>query len=178
MSHSCFFIYKAENQARAGAANAIETMIKLINSHINNPSLCELGLIALWNMTFNSKHNHVFFAISFVVKISTTSAESQSRAVEAGGIETILKAIDTHITNSDVCEQGCGALWNLTLIRSLFSCSCLCEMCSSSDDNKKKAAAAGGIGLVIRAMEIHITNPSVCEQGCGVLWNMSVNNRK
>ena len=46
---------KAENQARAGAVSAIETMIKLINTHLSNPSVCELGLIALWNMTFNSK---------------------------------------------------------------------------------------------------------------------------
>ena len=48
----------------------------------------------------------------------------------------------------------------------------------SLDDNKKKAAAGGGIDLVIKAMNVHIANPSVCEQGCGVLWNMSVNNRR
>ena len=34
---------------------------------------------------------------------------------EAGGIETVVKAINTHIDNADVCEQGCGALWSMTI---------------------------------------------------------------
>ena len=37
------------------------------------------------------------------------------RAGAAGGIETVVKAINTHIDNADVCEQGCGALWNMTI---------------------------------------------------------------
>ena len=32
------------------------------------------------------------------------------KAGEAGGIETVVKAINTHIDDADVCEQGCGAL--------------------------------------------------------------------
>ena len=32
----------------------------------------------------------------------------------AGGIETVVKAIKTHITDADVCENGCGALRNMT----------------------------------------------------------------
>ena len=44
------------------------------------------------------------------------------KAGAAGGIEVVVKAINTHINNSDVCKQGCGALWNMsfcskTLIR-------------------------------------------------------------
>ena len=31
-----------------------------------------------------------------------------------GGIEAVVKAINTHIGNADVCEQGCGALNNMT----------------------------------------------------------------
>ena len=33
---------------------------------------------------------------------------------EAGLIETVVKAINTHINNADVCEMGCAALWNMT----------------------------------------------------------------
>ena len=36
------------------------------------------------------------------------------KAGTAGGIEAIVKAINTHINNSDVCENGCNALWNMT----------------------------------------------------------------
>ena len=32
----------------------------------------------------------------------------------AGGIEVVVKAINTHISNADVCEKGCGALCNMT----------------------------------------------------------------
>ena len=30
-----------------------------------------------------------------------------------GGIETVAKAMNTHIDNDYVCQQGCGALWNM-----------------------------------------------------------------
>ena len=33
----------------------------------------------------------------------------------AGGIEIVVKAINTHTDNVGVCEQGCGALWDMTL---------------------------------------------------------------
>ena len=33
----------------------------------------------------------------------------------AGGIEAVMRAINTHIGNADVCEQGCGALWNMII---------------------------------------------------------------
>ena len=36
------------------------------------------------------------------------------RAGTAGGIEAVVKAINTHIGNDGVCAQGCGALWNMT----------------------------------------------------------------
>ena len=37
------------------------------------------------------------------------------KAGAAGGIEAVVKAINTHINNADVCEKGCGALNNMTL---------------------------------------------------------------
>ena len=36
------------------------------------------------------------------------------KAGTTGGIEAVVKAINTHINIFDVCEQGCGALWNMT----------------------------------------------------------------
>ena len=37
------------------------------------------------------------------------------KAGAVGGIEAVVKAINTHINNADVCERGCGALWNMTV---------------------------------------------------------------
>ena len=41
-------------------------------------------------------------------------AESQVKAGAAGGIEAVVKAINTHINNPGVCERGCGALKSMT----------------------------------------------------------------
>ena len=40
--------------------------------------------------------------------------ENAAAAGEAGGIETVVKAMNTHINNPDMCENGCGALNNMT----------------------------------------------------------------
>ena len=37
------------------------------------------------------------------------------RAGEGGVIEVILDAMKTHSKNAGVCEQGCGALRNITM---------------------------------------------------------------
>ena len=36
------------------------------------------------------------------------------KAGTAGGIDAVVKAINTHIDNAGVCKQGCGALMNMT----------------------------------------------------------------
>ena len=41
-----------------------------------------------------------------------------------------------------------------------------------------KAGAAGGIDAAVKAINTHIDNVGVCEQGCWALWNMTVNNGK
>ena len=36
------------------------------------------------------------------------------KAGTAGGIEVVVKAINTHVNNSDVCKWGCATLKNMT----------------------------------------------------------------
>ena len=36
------------------------------------------------------------------------------KAGEVGGIDAVVKAVNLHINNADVCVNGCGALWNIT----------------------------------------------------------------
>ena len=42
------------------------------------------------------------------------TAENQAKAGTTGAIETVVKAINTHIDNADVCEEGCNTLRNMT----------------------------------------------------------------
>ena len=37
------------------------------------------------------------------------------KAGEVGGIEAVVKTINTHIGNVDVCFAGCGALKNMAI---------------------------------------------------------------
>ena len=37
------------------------------------------------------------------------------KAGAAGGVEAVVKAINTHINNADVCYTGCVALYNTTI---------------------------------------------------------------
>ena len=46
------------------------------------------------------------------------------------------------------------------------------------DENGVKARVAGGIDTVVKAMNTHISNASVCYAGCNALTNMAFNNGK
>ena len=37
------------------------------------------------------------------------------KAGTAGGIETVIKVINAHMNDADVCEQGCWAFGNMTI---------------------------------------------------------------
>ena len=43
------------------------------------------------------------------------TADNQVMAGGAGAIDVIVSAMKTHINNAGVCEQGCCALWNITV---------------------------------------------------------------
>ena len=45
-----------------------------------------------------------------------------------------------------------------------------------TDDNKVKAGRAGAIDVIVSAMKTHSNNADVCEQGCGALWAITLNN--
>ena len=47
-----------------------------------------------------------------------------------------------------------------------------------TDENRVKAGAVGGVEAVVKAINTHIYNAGVCENGCGALWNMTSNNGK
>ena len=99
-----------ENKVKAGAAGGIEAVVKAINKHINNADVCEQGCGALFYMTVNGKNN-----TNKTHNESEWTDENEVKAGAAGGIEAVVKAINTHIDNADVCQFGCGALRNMTV---------------------------------------------------------------
>ena len=41
--------------------------------------------------------------------------DNQVIAGKAGAIEVIVEAIENHMDNADICQQGCLILWSITL---------------------------------------------------------------
>ena len=96
---------------KAGAAGGIEVVVNAISTHIRNSSVCEDGCYALLNMTANNGKNTDKTTNN---NINEITAENQVKAGAAGGIEVVVKAINTHINNAEVCNTGCGALRSMT----------------------------------------------------------------
>ena len=107
------------------------------------------------------------------------TAECQKKAGAAGGIEVVVKAINTHIDDVDVCYNGCGALMNMTsnngktLIKTQHN-----KQMKWADENRVEARTAGGIEVIVKALNTHIGNANVCEKGCAALLCMIYDNSK
>ena len=54
-NHKWSFI--AENKAKTARIGGVETVVKIMNTHINNADICYKGLNTLLEMTTNSKAN-------------------------------------------------------------------------------------------------------------------------
>ena len=50
-----------------------------------------------------------------MISTNTITDNNEAKAGECGVVETIVSAMKTHMNNADVCEYGCGALWNITV---------------------------------------------------------------
>ena len=60
----------------------------------------------------NTQYNNTYNAMTFSLEFT---ADNKVEAGRAGAIEAIVSAMKTHINNAGVCEQGCGALRNITV---------------------------------------------------------------
>ena len=100
------------------------------------------------------------------------------KAETAGVIEAVVRAISAHIDNADVCIQGCCALRNMVSGNGKSTDKNSTMKQKWTDENKLKAEKEGGIEVIMNAINTHIDNPNVREQGCSTLWNMVSDNGK
>ena len=97
------------NEKRAVKSGGIETVVKVLNTHINNNSVCKWGSRALCNIVFDSKQNEVY-ALRNHSNIGCISDENCAKAGKMGAIEIIVKVMNAHINNFDTCVSGCKAI--------------------------------------------------------------------
>ena len=81
-------------------------------------------------------------------------------AKEQNNMSTIVVLMLSHISTSQVQEQGCRALTDLS---------------RGFDDNKVSIATAGGIAAIVNGMKAHRVHPGVQENGCLALSNLAAN---
>lgn len=99
-----------DNKEIARKAGGIEIVLKGMNMHVDDYGSCEVSLLTLFRMTDdNSKTKW----INNFYRHCLSSVESQIRAREARGIETVINVIRKHINDRYVCSNGSCVLLNL-----------------------------------------------------------------
>jgi hypothetical protein len=78
-----------------------------------------------------------------------------------GGIEAVVRAMQTNPHSVEVQEKGCGALQKLA------------AAFQHTRENQTRIASAGGIEVVVRAMQANPHSVEVQEKGCGALWSLA-----
>ena len=86
--------------------NLVRGIGVLLRKFVENKELCS-SLINLLSQDLTYTESK-----QTIVTVYKTALEKS--CYEEGIVETVVKAIDTHIDCIDVCEVGCGALMNLT----------------------------------------------------------------
>ncbi|KAG1932089.1 armadillo repeat-containing protein 6 isoform X2 [Pimephales promelas] len=82
--------------------------------------------------------------------------------VNAGGGELIMMAMNRHMGNAQVCEQGCAAL---------------CVLALRKPNNCKVIMECGGALAALQAMKNHPANVNVQKQSCMLLRNLVARSR-
>ncbi|XP_017350460.1 armadillo repeat-containing protein 6 [Ictalurus punctatus] len=77
--------------------------------------------------------------------------------VNAGGAELIVMAVNRHMSNAQVCEQGCAAL---------------CMLALRKPSNCKIIMESGGALAALQAMKMHQAEVNVQKQSCMLLRNL------
>ena len=118
----------------------IPEIVQAMLQHSDEPKIQEIGCMKFRNLSAHP---------SYV-----------SGVKDVGGIEIIIRSMDTHINHIGVQEQGCAALWCLA---------------AQSDENKEEIQAEGGITSILSAIKIHINEENLIVWACGALYSIAFN---
>jgi len=114
----------------------------IVVSMVVNPTDVEVqleALVALRNLCVRDNENKVVVA-------------------NAGGIDAVIGAMQSHRNEAKIQERGS---WVLSIL-------------GMNEDNKCYIGENGGADVIVRSMFVHATNSSVQEKACRALWTLSV----
>ena len=96
------------NQMRIRRAGGLEAVINVMNTNIDRPVLCLHGCGIIFHFTETIGK----YKISPVID-NNLHVAGQEDVRNAGGISTVIRAMNIHINDTDVCKHGCRALEGL-----------------------------------------------------------------
>lgn len=88
--------------------------MEALRRHINNTELCKIGFIILRDIVLNGKtftSSQSLKQVSFIY----ISEDNERRAGEPWAIGSIIRVMNKHIVNRNICENGCYILKMISL---------------------------------------------------------------
>ena len=107
----------------------------------------------LWELTELAT---LYKTLNVIIILTFQHDESRVAIAAIGGVEAIVKAMNTFPKCHALQERACGALRNLAC----------CGL------GKKKVAEKGGIEVLLAAINNHLGSAILCQKGCWALYNI------
>ena len=136
-----------DNKQRIAQAGGVQAVVQAMNGHPSAELLVEHACTAL-----------TYLCLTNTKTDDKTSADRRVLLVQAGGIETILNALQCHPTAAVLLKYACWALHIL---------------CADNDDNRKLVAQSGGVQAVVKAMKEHSSDKPLLDHCCILLAQLS-----
>lgn len=159
---------------KACECGAIGITMNVIKKQINNANICRKGCGILKIITMNkSISTKIVNPIIFIATVGGNNTNVYQSLL----IDTIVCAMKTHISNAEVCQQGCGALSNISFHSKSNNVEITPgETITISVDNKMRVGECESIDTITNIMKMHVNDAEICYNGCGVLMNITINN--
>ncbi|KAM4604730.1 armadillo repeat-containing protein 6 [Polymixia lowei] len=121
--------------------------------------ICDLGglkfIMTLLADSFESQE--LVRQVLSAIRAIAGNDDVKDAVVNAGGVQLIVIAMNRHMSNSHVCEQGCA---------------CLCVLALRKPNNCQVIMENGGALAAVQAMKTHPDDVNVQKQGCMLLRNL------
>jgi hypothetical protein len=175
----------SDNQIRMMGCDAVPTIIKTIQKHLDSANAVNRASCALFNLTVENEtcreqcwstdgcailnnallahvgNEPVCVRVALTIKTLTFDVEGQNRLGEAGACKSLIKALTTHE----------GSVSATPLILSAIS-----SICLGNTANQNKTQLINGCLAVVSTTQRHIGDVSILLEGCRAILSIGHNN--
>ncbi|XP_029970043.1 armadillo repeat-containing protein 6 [Salarias fasciatus] len=150
---------KAHNDNTSVLSEICATLSRLAVRNEFCQDICDLGgLKLMMTLLANSYESaELVRQVLSAIRAVAGNDDVKDAVVNAGGVQLVVIAMNRHISNSAVCEQGCA---------------CLSVLALRKPNNCKVIMENGGASAAVQAMKTHTNAVNVQKQACMLLRNL------